>query len=115
MGAATDYSVQSCTAIFYKAQTLQLHPNLDRFGEAVAEEAAPPPAPIVDPADSGSSAWDSEPSTAVELDNTYEIVTSCQGRLPTTTLRVVKAAPKDGTPATEIMEGQEFKLFIVGY
>ena len=42
------------------------------------------------------------------------MVTQCPGRLPSTMLKVVKAEPKNGDPAANVVEGQVYKLFMVG-
>ena len=61
-----------------------------------------------------AAAWAGEPTTSTELDEVYNVVTQCPGRLPSTMLKVVKAEPKNGDPAANVVEGQVYKLFIVG-
>ena len=47
------------------------------------------------------------------LEAKYEVVLKCPARAATCSMVVVKAVPKDGSNATDIVQGQTCKLFIV--
>jgi hypothetical protein len=64
-------------------------------------------------ADPAAPAWPGEPQTLEELDSRYEKVASGPGRSATTELRIVRATPKDGSEAVEVVNDQQYKLFIV--
>ena len=55
--------------------------------------------------------WTGEPSTLAELEDKYEVVCSCPGRLPTTMLKIVKAETKAGE-ALNVLPDQKYKLFL---
>ena len=55
--------------------------------------------------------WVNEPGTLNELEEMYEVVATCPGRVPTTALKIVKACPKSGEP-TNIIPDQQYKLFL---
>ena len=56
--------------------------------------------------------WTGEPTSAGTLEETYDIVASFPGRMPTTALKIVKAIPKAGGEAQQIAQDQVYKLFI---
>ena len=77
--------------------------------------AATQPQPASTAPARASGTWAAEPTTVNQLEETYEVVLSVPGRIPTTQLKIVSAAPK-GKPlseASEIVPEQEHKLFIV--
>lgn len=76
--------------------------------------AAAAPAPVAAEASQTATvaAWPNEPKTVAELDSIYETIKTCPGRAATTLLKVVKAAPRDGSEARDVAEGQVNKLFI---
>ena len=51
-------------------------------------------------------------SNLTELEAKYDVVASIPGRNPTTLLKIVKAIPKDGSAPEDIVENQDYKLFL---
>ena len=53
--------------------------------------------------------------TVNQLEDMYDVVLSVPGRVPTTQLKIVNAAPKgkDLSEASQIVPDQQHKLFIV--